>query len=348
MAHANFIAVEEQIILMKKRTTISDIAKALGLSITTVSFILNGKSKERRISEASTKRVLDYVKKIGYKPSQLIRNRGGHQMNVLAIIAEDIGNPFFLAVRKHIEKIAAGSGYQIIYCSTGNDTQRTQQFIRLCIDKEVDGIIITPCEGVEEAVVKLKKQLIPVVLFDRRIPTLETSYIISDDRSGAYEAAKHLLEQGNKRVGFVTLYSNQPQMRERLDGYMDAVDEFQKQSFIRKLSIDDPEIAVQMVEFVVENNLEAIVFANHYLAINGLKGFKDHAVALPSVVAFEDHELFPIYTPSISVVTQQALQLAEGLMQTLIAEKEGKLKENRKVVVPYTLIVRESSTVRPV
>lgn len=334
----------------KKRTTISDIAKALGISITTVSFILNGKSKERRISAGSTKRVLDYVKKIGYKPSQLVRNTSANQTKMLAVMVDDISNPFFSAIGKSIEKIAAMSGFHVIHFNTENDTKKAQQLIQFCIDKEIDGVMMAPCEDTEEAVLKLKKQHIPVVLFDRFLPAVKTSYVISDNRTGAYAATKHLLEMGSGRVGLVSLYSNQTQMRGRLDGYMEAIDEFQKQPFIRKLNIEgvEAEIESQIVEFMVDNKLEAVLFANSYLAIRGMKAAKEQAIGLPNIVVFGDHELFSIYTPTISVVEQHTQQLATELMQTLVAEMEDKLEEERKVVVPCTLIVRESSTSQPV
>lgn len=336
----------ESVMAMKKRISISDIAKALGTSITTVSFILNGKAKERRISDALTKRVLDYVKKVGYKPSQLVRNAPGGQTKVLALLFEDINHPFFSEVGKHIERIAAESGYHIVHCNTGNDTRKISQLIRLCVDKEIDGVLMTPSEDLEETILKIKKQHIPTVLFDRFIPTVDTHYVISDNRKGAYDASKHLLEMGSKRVGLVSLYSNQTQMRARLDGYMDAMDEFQQQSFIKKLNVGGPdrEIGEQIVEFIVDNKLDAVLFANHYLAIGGLKAIKGQPIVLPRMVTFDDHVLFTLHSPAVSVVAQDAEKVAVELMQTLTAEIEGKLKEERKVVVPCTLIVRESST----
>lgn len=328
----------------KKRISITDIAKASGLSITTVSFILNGKAKERRISEASTRRVLDYVKKVGYKPSQLIRNGAGSQVRVLAILIDDIANPLFLSIRKHLERIAFGAGYQLIYTCAEGDEQKTQQFVRLCLTKEIDGVIMSHCEGVEDALLRLKKQHIPVVLFDGAVPMTETSYVISDDRQGGREATKHLLVQGFGRVGFVSLYSN----RKLLDGYMDAMDKFQKQAFIRKFSDEYCENGSQIVEFVRENKLEAVVFASPYLAISGLRGFKEQADTLPPMIVCGDHELFSLHTPSISVVVSQTELLAEKLMETMDAAIQGKLEEARKIVLPCELLVRESSIAQPV
>ncbi|NGM64674.1 LacI family DNA-binding transcriptional regulator [Sphingobacterium sp. SGR-19] len=327
----------------KKRISISDIAKAMGTSITTVSFILNGKAKERRISDALNKRVLDYVKKIGYKPSQLIRKPAG-RTKVLALLLENITDPLFSEVGRHIEKMGAASGYHVLYFDTSNDANKTMQHIQLCIEKEFDGLILVPPEDFEEAADKTK-QHIPMVLFDRFLPTVKTSYVVSDNRRGAYDATKHLLEQENKRVGLVSLYSNQTHIRSRLDGYMDAMDEFRMQPFIRKLSAESPmrEMEEQMVEFIGDNKLDAVLFANHHLAINGMKAIDGQVAVLPRIVAFDDHALFTLHSPAVSVVAQNAEQIAEELMRTLTLEIEGKLKEARGVLVPSMLVIRESS-----
>ncbi|QBQ42461.1 LacI family transcriptional regulator [Sphingobacterium psychroaquaticum] len=330
---------------MKKRVLISDIAKALGISVTTVSFILNDKAKEKRISDALTKRVLEYVEKVGYKPNQLAKSLRTGQTKILGLLVEDIANPFFSNVAKYIERQAYSAGYHIIYCSMNNDENKAKELIQLFMDRQVDGFIITPSEGLEETISNIKQNNIPVVLFDRFIPTVDTSYVVSDNKKGAYEATRHLLEQANKRIGLISLYSNQTQMRDRLDGYMQAMDEFQTPSFIKKLQMetDDEESKAQIVEFVQSNNLDAVLFATNYLAIAGLKALKGENVALPKMVAFDEHTLFKLHDPSISVVSQDIEHLTLELIQTLIAEIEGKLKETRKIVIPCELIVRESS-----
>src|SRR5699024_12586422 len=91
---------------MKKRILISDIARAMGVSITTVSFVLNGKAEEKRISEEVTNRILAYVEKVGYKPNQLAKSLRSGETKLLGLLVEDIGNPFFANVAKHIEKEA--------------------------------------------------------------------------------------------------------------------------------------------------------------------------------------------------------------------------------------------------
>ncbi|MGO1242484.1 LacI family DNA-binding transcriptional regulator [Sphingobacterium sp. JB170] len=330
---------------MKKRVLISDIAKALGISVTTVSFILNDKAKEKRISDALIKRVLDYVKKVGYKPNQLAKSLRTGQTKILGLLVEDIANPFFSNVAKYIEMQAYQAGYHIIYCSMDNDEMKAKELIQLFMDRQVDGFIITPSEGLEATIENIKQNNTPLVLFDRFMPNVETNYVVSDNKRGAYDATKHLLEAKNKRVGLISLYSNQTQMRDRLEGYMEAMDEFRTQSFVKKIDLvgTDEESKAQILEFVVDNNLDAVLFATNYLAVDGLKALKEAKVPLPKMVAFDEHTLFKLHDPSISVISQDIEALTKELIATLIAEIEGKLKEVRQLTIPCSLIIRESS-----
>lgn len=330
---------------MKKRILISDIARALGISVTTVSFILNDKAKEKRISDALTKRVLEYVKKVGYKPNQLAKSLRTGQTKILGLLVEDISNPFFANVAKYIERQAYDKGYHIIYCSMNNDENKAKELIQLFMDRQVDGFIITPSEGLEETIAHIQQNNIPLVLFDRYLPGVDTNFVVSDNLNGAFDATRHLLGNGNNRIGLVSLYSNQTQMKERLEGYMKAMDDFQKQAFIIKIKTDEEEeLGLQKIhEFITDNKLDAVLFATNYLAVKGLKAIKRYATALPKMIAFDEHTLFQLHEPSITVVSQDIPKLTQELINTLLTEINGKNKESRKITIPCSLIIRESS-----
>jgi LacI family transcriptional regulator len=229
-----------------------------------------------------------------------------------------------------------------------NDETKARELIQLFYDRQVDGYIITPPEGLDDTLANLIKNNVPLVLFDRYIPQLETHYVVLDNFNGAFEATKHLLENpNNKKVGFVSLYSNQTQMRDRLEGYMKAIDDFQQQAFIKKVKIDENEDSSidQIHEFINANNLDAVLFATNYLAIDGLKAVKKFKMKLPHMVAFDDHTLFKLYEPGISVVTQDTSAIANELIHTLLNEIKGKNKELQKIVIPSELLVRGSSVI---
>lgn len=333
---------------MKKRILISDIAKALGISVTTVSFILNDKAKEKRISEALTKRVLDYVKKVGYKPNELAKSLRTGKTKILGLIIEDISNPFFGNIARLIESKVYEQGYRIIYCSTNNDVEKAKELIQMFYDRQVDGFIITPSDGLEDTVKQLQQNNIPVVLFDRYFPGLETDYVGADNFQGAFDASYHLCQQGYKRIGFVSLYSDQTQMKERAEGYLKAMDNNKQQSFIQKIQMDasDEEAMEALREFICENRLDAVLFSTNYLAISGLKASKKYNFPMPAVIAFDDHTAFKLVEPAITVVSQPIKDIAENLINILLLRLQGKIKATRKMVLPCELKVRESTKVK--
>lgn len=333
---------------MKKRILISDIAKALGVSVTTVSFILNDKAKEKRISESLTKRVLDYVKKVGYKPNELAKSLRTGKTKIIGLIIEDISNPFFGNIARLIETKVYEQGYRIIYCSTNNDSEKTKELIGMFNDRQVDGFIITPSEGIEETISNLIQAHVPVVLFDRYLPNVDTDYVIADNFQGAFDATVHFNEQGYKRIGLVSLYSDQTQMRDRLGGYMKAMDQFKKQAYIKKIQLDasESEAIDELHEFVVDNRLDAVLFATNYLAITGLKSRKKHNFSLPALIAFDDHTVFKLHEPAITVVSQPIEEIADHIINILLLKLQGKAKSTKHLTLPCELKIRESSILR--
>lgn len=334
---------------MKKRILISDIAKALGVSVTTVSFVLNDKGKEKRISDALIKRILDYVEKVGYKPNQLAKSLRTGKTKILGLLVEDIGNAFFANVAKYIETQAYQQGYHIIYCSIENDQKKATELIELFYDRQIDGFIITPTEGLETTIQQLLDNNVPLVLFDRYLPTIETNYVISDNLSASYDASNHLLENPlNRRVGLVSLYSNQTQMRDRQDGYMRAMDSHQHQAYIQKIALGEEEQSafLKIREFIVGNQLDGVLFATNYLAIMALKASKELKFKMPQFVAFDEHTLFSLYEPTVTAVSQNIAEIAKQLVTILIREINKKNKQPHQIVLPCELKIRASSIQR--
>jgi LacI family transcriptional regulator len=159
---------------LKKKLSIVDIANSLNISKTTVSFILNGRAQEKRISDELVKRVLKYVKEVGYKPNSLAKSLRTGKSNIIGLLVQDISNHFFATIARRIEDLAYQSGYKIIYSSTDNDTQKTRELIAMFRDRHVDGYIITPPDNIEDDINELISDGFPVVLFDRYLPKVAT------------------------------------------------------------------------------------------------------------------------------------------------------------------------------
>lgn len=329
---------------MKKRLSISDIAKNLGVSVTTVSFILNGKAKEKRISDAMTGRVLEYVKKVGYKPNQLAKSLRTGKSKTLGLLVEDISNAFFASIADQIEKLAYNHGYHIVYCSMNNDDTRAKELIQLFFDRQIDGFIIAPTEGLKDVIQHLLKNNVPVVLFDRSIEGLEINSVISENNEGAYQGTRSLfLDKQATKVGFVTINSNQQQMKGRLDGYMRAVDEASGDISIKKInrSMDEDQVVDEIRAFIEDNKLDGILFATNYLALSGLKAIKKYGLGINHLVSFDENVVFSLVDPPVSAISQNIEEIAKQIVSLLIAEINGKSDDSYKqIVVPCDFLVR--------
>jgi len=338
---------------LKKRTLIHDIARHLEVSIATVSLVLNGKAKEHRISDALAERVLKYVDEVGYKPNQLAKSLRTGKTNVIGLIIEDISNPFFATVAWLIERHAFARGYRILYCSTDNDTAKAKDLLTMFQDRHIDGYIIAPPPGVEKEIEQLLKSDIPTVLFDRYLPGLPTDYIVVDGEAGVYQATRHLLDQGIKRVAFLTTESEQTQMTVRLDGYTRAMQEQGQPLHVQRIPLDfegNKETCIAAIyQFLAENPAcEAVIFANNSLTIYGLEAIARLGRRIPeelAVISFDDNDLFRLHSPTITAIAQPVEALAETLINVLLE----KLTTDRAVpipvrqVLPLSLVVRGSS-----
>lgn len=333
----------------QKAFSIIDIAKQLNISQATVSFILNGKSKERRISDKTTQKVLKFAEEVGYKPNLLARSFRTGKTNIIGLMVESISNPFFSNFARLIEENAYQNGYKILYCSTENDPSKARELLQMFKDRHVDGYIITPTEGIKDDIDKLVNGGAQVVLFDRCFEGGTIDYVMLDNFQCTYKAVKHLVEQGYKEIGFITINSLQSQMQERLQGYEKAAEDNNLSQYVKEIgfNMDDVNVEAHIIDFLTrKKKMDAIIFATNYLAISGLKAIKKMRLAIPSdiaVISFDDHILFELYTPSITTIAQPIKAMSVQLMNILLDKLASKKMNDHKVILPATLIIRESS-----
>jgi len=335
--------------MKNKKTSISDIAKKLSVSPTTVSFVLNGKSKEKRVSETVVSKVKKYVEKVGYRPNTFARGLRTGQSKIIGLMIEDISNPFFASVAKLIEDRAYEDGYKIMYCSTHNNKAKARALIRMFKDCRVDGFIIAPADGMEDEIKKLLNQKEKVVLFDRYFKDIPADYIVVDNEKSSDRATSHFVANGFKNIAFITTASKQSQMTDRLAGYTKALKRNKLNPLVRKIRYtEDHDILDSEIEkFLCENpQIDAILFSTNYLAINGLEMIRKLGYSIPNdiaVIAFDDHILFQLYNPPITSITQPVQQLSECIIDTMLRKLTNKKIRQQQIEVPTTLVLRQSS-----
>lgn len=340
--------------MKKNPVSIKSIADALKISVTTVSFVLNGKAEEKHISKAMTKKVQDYAAKINYQPNQIAQSLRTGKSKILVFMVEDISNNFFAKLARIIEDIAYDKGYKVIFCSNENNDERSVDLISLFKFRQVDGFIIVPSPGIKSTIEKLLEENIPVVLLDRYFSGLNCNSVIINNEEASFDATVHLIENNYKNIGFVTTDTNQTQMRDRLEGYKKAIKKYKYSPNI--LSIPYNQTATQegirlIQDFVKNSNtLDAIFFATNYLALNGLEILKQDADndRELGIVAFDDSDFFKICTPTVTAVAQPLYKLGEELMNIMLSLLKNKDVNDspKKIILKAELQIRESSRSR--
>lgn len=340
--------------MKKKRHSIKDIAAKLQTSVTTVSFVLNGKAKEMKISEELTNKVLAYAKKIDYQPNQLAQGLRTGKSNIIVFMVEDISNYFFARIARIIEDIAYKKGYKVIFCSNENDDEKSRELIRLFRERQIDGYIIIPSPGIQKDIEELMNENIPVVLFDRYFPGFNSHYVVIDNKDAAYNATLHLIKNKFSNIAFITINTGQIQMLDRLEGYKKAIQKYNLTENILEIpyTADNMSHARNIIrDYVMNNEMDAIFFATNYLTQSGLEAIKEnfpHFLTELGIITFDDHELFKIYSPSISAISQPRYAIAENLMEIMLSLlRKSKLSEDfNKVVLKSQLYSRESTKYR--
>jgi LacI family transcriptional regulator len=333
------------------KLSIKEMAKALKTSTAAISYVLNGKAKEMRISDSLAKKIIRYAREHNYNPSKLPVSLRTGRTDIICLMVEDISDSFFAGVAARVAELARPMGQKVVYMSTDNDMEKTRQLIIDFRRQNVDGFIITPPPGIEKDVIELLADGIPVVLFDRPLRNVPAGYVGIDNLESSYKAAMHLYEQGFRHIAFMTLDSAQAQMTDRLSGFKRAMQEVKCRMVVKKIGFperDTPAAVAKITAFLRQHpTIDAVFFATGALAITGLEAFQQSGLQVGrdlAIVAFDDNNFLRAYSPSITAVAQPVDQLCENLVGMLNEQIADKTKRKpRAIILPASLVVRRSS-----
>lgn len=336
---------------MKKKLTIADIANALDISKTTVSLVLNGKARQAQISKKLEEKVMKYIEEVGYRPNLFAQGLRTGKTKIIGMLVEDISDPFFSSIARYAEEITYNEGYKIVYCSTENNTKKTKEMLQVYRSQKIDGYIIAPPPGVEKEINHLIKEGYPVVLFDRPLKGVNTDTVLVDNYQSAYDGTNHLIENGFKHIGFITLSSDQGQMLERLDGYNDAIAQAGLEPSILKIKYHGTgNHSIKQIEELLqsERKLDALFFATNYIADNGLEAIANLGFSIPKdvgIVVYDDQKMYKLFSPPITAIAQPIKEISEIstnlLLKRLIKNEES--QTTQKVVLSTQLKIRKST-----
>ena len=204
--------------------SLKDIAAELGLSKTTVSWVLSGKGNQRNISPDTQRRVLDCASRLNYVPNSLARSLNFGYSKTIALIVPSISDSFYANIANKIEEVAHASGYSLMIASSNSDARMEEELIRVFVEKQVDGIILASMKLTRSGVEYLQTKHVPLVMIDRYYPDMaDVSYVIIDNYEASYALVSRMLSEGYEKIAIVTTNPHLTTMDRRRDGYENAL-----------------------------------------------------------------------------------------------------------------------------
>lgn len=335
-----------------RKMSLKDIAEALNLSKTAVSLVLNNKGDENKISKETQERVWEFARKHHYQPNQMARGLSLGRSETIGLIVPDISDIFYAQIAHYIELKAKEFGYQVVFSSSNEDAETEKNLIYSMLNRQVDGLIIASTQKNQSEILKLRAAKFPFVLIDRHYPEIAANSVIVDNLRGVENMTLHLLRQGRKGIGFISIESILDAMLQRRLGYENALREAGLKiipGMVRELDAFNYE--AEMKEAIqnmlhLPNPVDAIVFTTHYLAASGLRALKSLKVKVPDEVAmisFDEHGAFDLVEPPITANKQPVDEIGHFAVDILLDEIEKhETGPESKRVLPTQLLIRKS------
>ena len=180
---------------MAKKIALKDIAQQVGVSVALVSYVLNGKEKEARISTEMSDRIRKTAIELNYQPNMIAKSLKSGKTNTIGLIVADISNPFFSGIARIIEDEAKKHNYVVIFGSSDENAKNQQDLIDVFLNRLVDAFIIAPTSGTEKQIQDIKNRNVPVILIDRYFPGIDVDCVHINNFMAAGKAVQKLNKQ---------------------------------------------------------------------------------------------------------------------------------------------------------
>jgi len=336
---------------VNKKVLLKDIADYVGVSTALVSYVINNREKEARVSPQMTKKIRKAVIKLNYQPNLIAKSLKSGKTNTIGLIVADISNPFFSSIARIIEDEARKLGYVVIFGSSDESAENSQMLIDVFLNRQVDAFIIAPAEHTQNQIKGLKNK-VPVVLIDRYFPSLETDCVHIDNFQAAYKAVEHLIKNGRKKIAMMTYNTNLEHFSERKNGYKAALKangiNF-KTGWLKEASFGN---IAEDVEREFKNILQpqlkvdALFFATNTLAVAGLKIINQLGIKVPhdlAIVSFDESDVFDFFYSPLTYVSQSLAEIGKEAVKLAIDRINNNAKKCTSIIIHPKLILRKSS-----
>lgn len=330
--------------------TLKDIAREAGVSVSTVSRVLNKKSKTARISPETEALIMKAAKKLKYNPNQLARSLRLKKTHTIGLVVPDISNPFFAFVTRVIQKHAYDAGYSLVVCNTDEDLNTETEQVLLLRGKGVDGFIIMPVGLDQNHIRELLEYNKPLVLLDRCFDSIDANSVGVDNYTGAFMGTEHLIKNGHEEIAIIQGLPNTSTNSSRVRGYRDALLRYD-------IPVRDENIVgndFRKDNGYIETKLllgrhkppTALFTMSDLITLGALEAIYESGLSIPediSIISFDEVDFAPFLKAPLTVVRQPRELLGQAAVKLLIDDIRFKGdKPKQKVELKTELIVRES------
>ncbi|MFA9463310.1 MAG: LacI family DNA-binding transcriptional regulator [Velocimicrobium sp.] len=337
---------------MMKRVGIKDVAKEAGVSIATVSYVINNKGGQT-LSEETKERVWKAVNQLNYVPNLSARILANNKSNLIGVVIPQtetdkefmFSNPFYSEFLSSLEYTARKKGYHILISGTNAD----ENYIEVAKKRNLDGIVILgvyPKDTLEE----IQNSKIPTVIIDSYIKSYHFNTVGTDDCYAGYTATKYLLEKGHRKIAIVTGSTLEKGVnQERVRGYEDALSE--SGISLEKRNVYTGTVDFEYGEEVAEqiakrkDEVTAVFCTADIMALGLLKGLNKYGIRVPediSIMGFDNTFISKISTPALTTIDQNISIKGERAAKMIIGILSEQLKGKQDYIVPIEIVERES------
>lgn len=341
--YASELLLERVSFVKSKKVTIREVAELAGVSIATVSQILNGKAKN--FDPKTVKKVLAAKDELGYTADVIARQLVGKQSRLIGIIVPEITNPFFNTLVKGVEEVLTEAGFLALFCNGGFDHAKEEKSFLNLADRGVDGFIIaSPSISDDVLTTLLAKKNCPALILDQKKTVLNSDELRTDDFLGGKLVGKYLKECGHKDVSVIVPNQMTQNIAKRLEGFL---------TFYPKATLISADLSKtggkKSVTELLATNSTAVFALNDELAFGIYRGLKEQHKKIPedmSVVGYDDVDMCSYLTPALTTVAQPIYELGKRAATMLLARLNEPDRPLEKIVLPVRLVERESVTIK--
>ncbi|SMO60121.1 catabolite control protein A [Melghirimyces algeriensis] len=338
----------------KETITIYDVARESGVSMATVSRVVNGNPN---VKPATRKKVLETIRRMGYRPNAVARGLASKRTTTVGVVIPDISYAFFAELARGIEDIANMYHYNIILCNSDLKKEKELQLIEALLEKQVDGLLFLGGEVTEDHRQFFSGANVPTVLaatLDEK--EKDCPYVTIDQVQAAKEATRILIQEGHERIGFLGGPLTDPIMGyPRYQGYREALEEEGMdfdESWVRMGNFRYPSGYQEGKEMLRNEKAPTAIFcANDEMAVGAIHAAQDLGKTVPkevSIIGFDNIPLASQVRPLLSTVAVPMYDIGAVAMRLLTKYMNDETIEEHQVVLPYRLELRDSTLLKEV